>query len=129
MMSIHILSPKLYHNFPRFFVPKFFPFWRPQVRIKSVSKMAHIFPFFKTKIFPVSDTLFIPVSDTLLSPFPIPFLSLFPIPFLSPFWIPVYPCVCSYPFQDHFYPSPNCYHAFMYSVLFPSSEYHTIMIN
>ena len=68
IMSIHSLSPKMLINFPHF-LPKFSPFWRPQVGIESVSEMANIFPnffeLFYTIIFPVSDTLFIPVSDFL----------------------------------------------------------------
>ena len=80
-MSPQILSPKSYQKFPRF-LQKNSPFWRPQVGIESVSKMANILLF----LIPKSSQFQRP----FLSPFPIPFVSPFPIPFLSPFPIPFY---------------------------------------
>ena len=73
-------------------VPKFSPFWRPQVGIESVSEMANILPLLCSKISPfqipfyprfqypfspVSDTPFIPVSVTLFIP-----ISKFQYPFI-----------------------------------------------
>ena len=117
---------------------KFFPVWRPQVGIESVSE--NISPVFLTK-FPPFGHFFIPVSNTLLSPFWIHFFSCFGYTFCPCFRYTFYPCFrctvypsfrypfylrfCSRPFQAISTTAPNAAMHSLYCALSPTSEQET----
>ena len=99
--DVHTFYPEKCDKIFPFFLPKFSPFWRPQVGIESVSEMANIFPLFLPKFSPFWIHFLSPFLIPYLSPFPINFYPRFRYPFYPRFRYPFYPRV-RYPFYPCF---------------------------